>query len=119
MILHISARGKSTKNSNLELALLKAKQRHKTTRSEVAITTNVVFNINYPTIEPLLNIADYFCWAIQRVFERGEIRFYDYLKEKISLVIDLNDTEKYEGFKNYYGPKNPLTIANKKSPPVH
>jgi hypothetical protein len=110
---------KAGKNQNLELALAKAKQRHQTTKSEVAITTNIVFNITYPTTEPLINVTDYFCWAIQRVFERGETRFYDFLKDKISLVIDLHDVEKYKGYKNYYNPKNPLTIGNKKSPPLH
>ena len=119
MVLQISARGKSTKNANLELSLDKAKQRHHKTHSEDPITTNVVFNITYPTIEPLLNVADYFCWAIQRVFEKGEMRFYDYIKDKISLVIDLNEVEKYEGFGNYYSPENPLTVDNKKSRPVH
>jgi hypothetical protein len=119
LVLHISARGKSTKNHNLELALAKAKQRFENKKSDAVITTNVVFNITYPTTEPLLNIADYFCWAVQRVFERGEMRFYDFLKDKISTVIDLHDVENYEGFKNYYGPKNPLTVRNKKSPPLH
>jgi hypothetical protein len=119
LVLHISARGKSTKNNNLELALNKAIERHKNKKSEIAISTNVVFNITYPTAEPLLNVADYFCWAVQRVFEKGETRFYDFLKEKISMVIDLHDSEKYKDFKNYYGPKNPLTTNNKKSPPLH
>jgi hypothetical protein len=33
---------------------------------------NVVFNVQNQTSEPLLNITDYFCWSVQRVFERGE-----------------------------------------------
>lgn len=119
LVLHISERGKSTKNHNLELALAKAKQRYENKKNEKAVTTNVVFNITYPTNEPLLNVADYYCWAVQRVFERGETRFYNFLKEKISLVVDLHEKEKYKGFQNYYGPKNPLTTANKKSPPLH
>lgn len=119
LVLNISARGKSTKNQNLELALAKAKQRHSNKKTKTVITTNVVFNINYPTIDPLLSVADYYCWAVQRVFEKGEIRFYDFLKEKISTVIDLHDVENYQNFKNYYGPKNPLTVNNKKSPPLH
>lgn len=119
LVLNISARGKSTKNHNLELSLAKAKQRHNNRSNAGAVTTNVVFNITYPTKDPLLNVADYFCWTIQRVFEKGETRFYDYLKEKISMVIDVYDVEKYDGFRNYYGPKNPLTSANKKSPSEH
>lgn len=116
LVLHISARGKSTKNHNLELAFEKAKQLFKNNNSDKEITTNLVYNVTYPTKDPLLNVADYFCWSVQRVFEKGETRFYDFLKEKISTVIDLYDTENYKGFKNYYGPKNPLTAKNKKSP---
>jgi hypothetical protein len=50
--------------------------------------------------EPLLNIADYFCWAIQRVFERGETRYYDFIRKKNSFVVDLYDNEKWEGSKS-------------------
>lgn len=121
LVLHISDKGKSTKHTNLNLALLKAIQRQNDNpfNKNKDITTQVVFNVNYPTKEPLLNIADYFCWSIQRVFEKGEMRFYDFLKDKISLVMDIYDTSKYEKWANYYSPKNPLTIENKISPPLH
>jgi hypothetical protein len=136
LVLHIAERGKCTKNANLELALEKAKERvainnnHKSiinteewcnlkhlTRKD--IVSNVVFNVTQPIQEPVLNIADYFCWAIQNVFEKGEVRYYNFIKEKISLVVDVYDHEKYEGWKNYYGPKNPLTAENKISPQLH
>lgn len=120
LVLHISERGKSTKNTNLDLALRKAIQRyHKASNQNKDVKTEVIFNVNYPTKDPLLNIADYFCWAVQRVFEKGEIRYYNFLKEKISLVIDLYDTTKYEKWQNYYTPKNPLLSENKISPPLH
>lgn len=136
MVLHVAERGKSTKNNNLELALEKAKQRlanttnHKNIMkaeewwnlehlSRKDINANVVFNVTQPIKEPLLNIADYFCWAVQKVFEKGEVRFYNFLQEKISVVIDLYDSEKYRDWKNYYGPKNLLTPENKISLPLH
>ena len=120
LVMHISERGKSTKNHNLELAFLKAKQRFGKINGNKKMKTNVVFNVNYPTKDPLLNLADYFCWTIQRVFERGEIRYYNYIKEQIKLVIDIYDTEKYNNWNNYYdNKKNPLTTKNKISPPKH
>ncbi|MEO8414337.1 MAG: DUF3800 domain-containing protein [Ginsengibacter sp.] len=139
MILNIAEKGTSTKNHNLELALEKAKERfaHKLNKASASkakdflevldinfikrkdVKADVVFNVTKPLQEPLLNIADYFCWAIQRVFEKGETRYYDFVKEKISLVVDLYDTDKDEGFKNYYTPKNPLTTQNKISPLLH
>lgn len=136
MVLHIAERGKSTKNHNLELALEKAKERLASSTnfkniqnndewwnldfiSRKDVATNVVFNVTQPLQEPLLNVADYFCWAVQNVFEKGEVRFYNFLKEKISLVVDIYDSEKYKGWNNYYEPKNPLTAENKISPPLH
>ena len=69
--------------------------------------------------EPLLCVADYLSWSVQRVFEKGEIRFYDYLQQKIRLVVDLYDMDRYAGSANYYDPKrNPLTAANKLGPPT-
>lgn len=120
LVMHISERGRSTKNHNLELAFLKAKQRFAKKNDDKKTKTEVVFNVNYPTKDPLLNLADYFCWVIQRVFERGETRYYDYIKDQVKLVIDLYDTENYHGWKNYYEPKkNPLTTKNKISPLKH
>ena len=62
-----------------------------------------------PRTEPLLSVPDYLARTIQRVFERGETRYYDFVRERISLVVDLYDAEKYEGSRNYYTPNRPLT----------
>ncbi|EIJ40213.1 hypothetical protein JoomaDRAFT_3267 [Galbibacter orientalis DSM 19592] len=97
-----------------------AKQRFAKINENKNTKTEIVFNVNYPTKDPLLNLADYFCWTIQRVFERGEIRYYNFIKEQIKLVIDLYDAEKYENCKNYYNNNdNPLSSENKISPLKH
>lgn len=113
LVLNIAERGSSTHHANLERGLQKAEERHKKKFPDKAKTTKVNFTIHKFRHEPLLAIADYLCWAIQRVFEKGEIRYYDYTLEKISLVVDLYDRTKYEKGGNYYTPKNPLTSANK------
>ena len=74
LVLNISERGSSTKHTNLNLALLKAKQRFAEKNESGQIKTNVLFEVKSPTSEPLLCLADYLCWAVQRVFEKGEIR---------------------------------------------
>ena len=105
----------------MNLALLKAQERFSKSNPEKEIVTKVVFNVIEQTDDPLLNIADYFCWSVQNVFERGNLRYYNFLQEKISTVIDLYDFESYgkEGWLNYYGKNNPLTIKNKLSPLSH
>lgn len=117
LVLNISTRGKSTKNQNLVNAMKNAEKRFNKVKPDKNISTKIVFNVQYRTKEPLLCIADYLCWAVQRVFERGETRYYNFIEEKISLVIDLYDSEKYLYNKNYYSHRNKLTAKNKLSPP--
>jgi len=118
LVLNIANRGSSTQNINLTLALDKARERFGKRWGNKDIRSSVVFNVQTPRTEPLLCIADYLCWSVQRVFERGEMRHYDFVKEKVSLVVDLYDTENYAGGKNYYTRERPLTAQNKLSPPL-
>ena len=113
LVLNISERGPSTKNANLELALQKAVDRFGKKWDVTEIRSQVVFNVQTPRTEPLLNVADYLCWAVQRVFERGEMRHYEFVQDKVSLVVDLYDSANYEGSRNYYTRSRPLTAANK------
>jgi len=87
-------------------------------KASAEISSEVVFNVQNPRTEPLLCVPDYLAWTVQRVFERGETRHYNFMRERISLVVDLYDAEKYEGSRNYYTPKRPLTAENKLGPPV-
>jgi len=118
LVVNIAERGKSTRNHVLELALHKARERFAKKQAAAEISSEVVFNVQTPRTEPLLCVPDYLAWTVQRVFERGETRHYDFVRERISLVVDLYDAEKYEGSRNYYTPKRPLTAENKLGPPV-
>ena len=54
----------------------------------------------------MLQVVDYVLWTVNRAYERGDFRYYRYLKDKISLIQDIFDLEKYP--KTYYTPDNPL-----------
>lgn len=77
-------------------------------------TNNIRVIIQKSSEEPMLWAVDYVLWTIQRAYEKGEFRYYNYLKDKISLIIDIFDTKKYP--KNYYSQKNLLEA--KKIDPV-
>jgi hypothetical protein len=118
LVLNIAERGSSTRAKVLDAALLKAAGRAGKRWGSADLKGEVVFNVQTPLREPLLAIPDYLGWAVQRVFEKGQTRYYDYLREKIRLVVDLYDAEKYVGSQNYYDHhRNPLTARNKISPP--
>jgi hypothetical protein len=56
-----------------------------------AISTIVDVETAYSADEPLLQAADYALWSVQRAFERGEMRYFEYLRSKIELVWDVYD----------------------------
>lgn len=113
MILNIASRHNSTSYNNLENALKLAKERYLKKDSIDNIKRIINFNVQPYNKEPILSIADYFCWSVQRIFEMGETRFYNFLEPQIKLVFDVWDIENYKGNKNYYKGKNKLTEANK------
>lgn len=49
----------------------------------------MVFNVRQPTAEPIINLADYFLWAVQRKWERNESRYIDFLGKRIRSIQNL------------------------------
>ena len=88
-IFIISRRGNTTRVANLENGLNKAVERFKQSKPDMKMQGNIIFDIQSPITEPLLTIADYLCWAIQRKFEKGEGRFFDYIKNKVTVVTEI------------------------------
>ena len=113
LVLNIAERSNCTTHTNLEKGLSKALERSKRLFPKKANGCKVVFNVQKPTTESLLNISDYFCWAIQRIFERGETRYYDFIADQISVVIDLYDFDNFKKAGNIYGRKKRLSKDNK------
>jgi hypothetical protein len=74
LVLNIAERGSSTRGKVLENALDKATGRAGKLWTSEDLKGEVVFNIQTPSREPLLNVADYLGWAAQRVFEKSETR---------------------------------------------
>lgn len=56
-----------------------------------AVSTVVDVETAYSADEPLLQAADYALWSVQRAFERREMRYFEYLRNKIELVWDVYD----------------------------
>lgn len=88
-IFIISQRGNTTRLSNLENGLNKAIEILKNNKPAAIQKSQIVFDVMNPKHEPLLNLADYICWAVQRKYEKGEERFFNYIKEKIVNIIDI------------------------------
>ena len=59
--------------------------------------------------EPCLQVIDYMNWAVYRAFVRQEMRYYQFVEDKVSLLVDLYDTAKYPH--NRYSRGNRFDIA--------
>ena len=72
------------------------------------VTSDVVVQAQMPKGEPCLSVIDYMNWAVYRAFTHGEMRFYRQVEHRVSLVVDLYDTEQYP--QNWYNRKNRFDI---------
>ena len=106
-------RGISPRNESLTLALQYAQQNfEKDFGKKISAAPHV--ECNYPSNEPALQVIDYGLWALQRMYERQEDRFFEFIKEQFRLIIDLDDNrEKDYGI--YYDDRNQLTLEKIKN----
>lgn len=89
LVLNIARRHQCTTQKNLEKGLEKATMIAKNKYPHSDNGCKVVFNVQQPATEPLINIADYFLWALQRKFEKGESGYADYLAPRTRSVLEL------------------------------
>lgn len=98
LVLNVAHRSRCTTHVNLEKGLQKAVAIAKHKYPEACNCCEMVFNVQQPTTEPIINLADYFLWALQRKIERGEKRYADFLENQIRSVVNLyaeeDETEK-------------------------
>jgi hypothetical protein len=111
-IIYFAIRGNRARQEPLEDAIRKAiltfESKHK-----IKVDSEIKIFPQRPEGEPCLQIADYMNWVVYRAFTKKETRYYNFVKDKISLIVDIYDFDKYP--KNYYHKRNPFNI-NKISP---
>lgn len=56
-----------------------------------------------------LQVVDYYLWALQRVYERSEDRFFNYARPVYRLIMDLDDKTNNE-YGEWYSDASPLTL---------
>lgn len=104
-----SKRGAKDRTKALKDAIDIARRRFST---QFGIENNSQIDIiaQTPPNDPGLQAVDYFLWSLQRLFEKKEDRYLEYLWDRFSLVrhLDAPDSPKY-GI--YYTKKKPLTLA--------
>lgn len=93
IVLNIAHRSKCTTHKNLEKGLEKATIIAANKYPDSFNSCTMVFNVQQPTTEPIINLVDYFLWALQRKWERNENRYFDFIGSKIRSVVPLYHKE--------------------------
>lgn len=73
---------------------------------QATVVTTITIQAQMPRGEPCLSVIDYMNWAVYRAFTQGEMRYYNTVAEKVSLLVDLYDWAKYPD--NWYNRRNPF-----------
>lgn len=107
-VIYFAKRGSRDRQLPLSRAIQKGIRRFEEKWNH-SVTTKFKVQAQTPGGEPCLSVVDYVCWAVYRAFTRGQMRYYRTIEEKVSLLVDLYDTEKYPG--NWYNRKNSFDIT--------
>ena len=83
-LIYFSKRGSRKRQKPLEHAL-KSGVRAFEERWNVKVETQFAVQSQSPVGEPCLQLIDYMNWAVYRVFTKNEIRYLNYINEKIGL----------------------------------
>jgi hypothetical protein len=107
--IYFAKRGRSDRTKALYAALQSARERF---FQKWAIKREVPIRVipSQSVKTHGLQAADYFLWALQRLYERKEERFVAYLWDSFSLVHDIDD-RRASGYGVYYSKRKQLTAA--------
>jgi hypothetical protein len=102
-------RGSSDRTAALKQALVDARNAY-AVNHKIQLNSELVVTASDPTQAICLQACDYFLWALQRLYERKEDRYFNYLSHRFSQIIDINDL-RMRKTGAYYSRKKPLTLA--------
>ncbi len=98
--VRFARRGKSDRTAALYAAIEMARDRFEKKWKKVNDAT-IFVEAASPVQHPGLQAADYFLWALQRMFERGEDRYWEMIRHRVSLVVDADDRAR-RAYGEYY-----------------
>lgn len=107
-VICFARRGKSAREAALAAAIDRAKANFQRDRG-IAADKPIRIVSAVPSQVPGLQVIDYFLWALQRLYERGEDRYFEYLRHAYRLVMDFDDKRSGKEYGTWYSDQDPLT----------
>jgi hypothetical protein len=106
-LVYFAKRGSRDRQAPLSGAIQRGIERFQV-KWGTEVSTEFQVQAQTPTGEPCLSVIDYMNWAVYRAFTRGEMRYYRVVEDKVSLLMDLYDRDKYPH--SWYSRKNPFDV---------
>jgi hypothetical protein len=103
--IYFAQRGSRERQKPLEAAIRSGIERFEE-RWDTKVASQISVISQRPVGEPCLQVVDYMNWALYRAFTTGEMRYFDFVRDKVSVIWDLYDLGKYPN--NYYTKDNPF-----------
>lgn len=94
--IYFAKRGSRDRQEPLLQAILKAKTTFEEKHNK-GIGTVIEVQAQSPKGEPCLSVIDYMNWALYRAYTKREMRYYEYVEDKVSFVLDMYDWKAYPG----------------------
>jgi len=113
-VIQFSRRGNRSRTEALQNAIEQARTNLRKSW-DIEATSPIEIVAAKPAEAGGLQAVDYFLWALQRLYVRGEDRYWEYVADKASLVHDVDDIRE-NGYGAYYTKKNPLKKEKLKTP---
>lgn len=110
--IYFATRGNRKRQEPLRLAIEKAVELFEDKWQTKVNTVREVIPQS-PCGEPCLQVIDYVNWAVQRAYNRGEMEYFNIIRDKVRLLVDIYDYR--DDWSNFYNKKNPFDV-NKISP---
>jgi hypothetical protein len=107
-IIVFARRGKSAREKALNDAIERAQANfQRDTGIESHKPTQIIPAV--PSASHGLQAIDYYLWAIQRLYERGEDRYFAFLAPQFRLIMDFDDKRNATRYGRWYSDSDPLT----------
>lgn len=106
--IYYAVRGNKIRQAPMSDAIQNAKLLFEN-RHDTKVNTLVEVFPQTMTGEPCLQVVDYMLWALQRAYNAQDMRYYDFVKEKVSFVWDIYDP-KLPKKSNRYHSRNKFDI---------
>lgn len=113
-VIVFARRGKSARIAALAKAIDRAKMNFSKQHARSAKECTTDIHALDPSESAGLQVVDYYLWAIQRMYERQEDRFFELLRPGFRLVMDLDDRRR-KPYGEWYDSRNQLTLEKMKA----